>query len=231
MVDADICLGGSKIDPNKTFKIRTMFAFVAQEDALHEASTPRQALKFSARLRLPRSTTEKEINDLVELYLDELGLLSCCDTIIGGGLKKGISGGEKKRVSIGVELISQPDIIFLDEPTSGLDSFAAKQVMKLLKKVAYAGNVVLFTIHQPSSEIFGSFDHVILLNQGRLMYRGPIKHVNQDFECKGYPVPPNYNPADWMLVRTNNVYFDHYCYRLSTNFLPSCLRMLRKPFQ
>ena len=218
-VEADICLGGAKIDPNKSTKIRTMFAFVAQEDALHDASTPRQALKFSARLRLPRSTTEKEINNLVDLYLDELGLVSCSDTVIGGGLKKGISGGEKKRVSIGIELISQPDIIFLDEPTSGLDSFAAKQVMKLLHKVAQAGNIVLFTIHQPSSEIFATFDRLILLSQGRLMYQGLIRYMNQDFQNNGYPVPPNYNPADWMLVRQKcacryNRFFSYFLFLL-----------------
>ena len=78
---------------------------------------------------------------------------------------------------------------------------AAKQVMALLEKVAAAGNIVLFTIHQPSSEIFATFDHLILLNQGQVMYQGDVKNVNEDFAQNGYPVPPNYNPADWILVR------------------------------
>jgi ABC-type multidrug transport system ATPase subunit len=119
-VDGDLALGGARIDPNRNINIRKQFAFVSQEDALHEASTPRQALRFSARLRLPPSTTEQDIINLVDVYLDELGLSSCADTVIGGSLTKGISGGEKKRVSIGIELISQPEIIFLDEPTSGM---------------------------------------------------------------------------------------------------------------
>lgn len=125
-ISADIRLGKAKIDPNKSINVRSILAFVSQEDALHEPSTPRQALRFSARLRLSRTTTDQEIDELVDNYIEELGLASCADSIIGGGLQKGISGGEKRRVSIGVELVSQPDIIFLDEPTSGLDSFAAK---------------------------------------------------------------------------------------------------------
>lgn len=198
-IQGDMYIGDAKIDPNHDRKVRTMFAFVAQEDALHEPSTPRQALRFSAKLRLPRSTSDEEIDLLVNRYIEELGLEACCDTIIGGGLRKGISGGEKRRVSIGVELIAQPSIIFLDEPTSGLDSFAAKQVMKLLQKVAEAGNIVLFTIHQPSSDIFASFDRLILLNRGGLMYHGLIKDINADLAQYGFPVPQNYNPADWIL--------------------------------
>ena len=205
-VQANIRLGTAHLDPNNTnTNIRTMIAFVAQEDALHEASTPRQALHFSARLRLPRATTKPEIEDLVDVFIEELGLSSCRDTVIGGERKKGISGGEKRRVSIGIEMISQPSMIFLDEPTSGLDSFAAKQVMKLLEKVARAGNVVLFTIHQPSSDIFGMFDRLILLHQGRLMYTGPAKNVQEDFARLGYPVAVHYNPADWILVRTSEL--------------------------
>lgn len=202
VISSNIRLGNSVIDPTQP-SIRNMFAFVAQEDSLHTPSTPRQALTFSARLRLPKSTTNKQIDDLVNVYIDELGLKSAADTLIGGGLRKGISGGEKRRVSIGVELISEPSIIFLDEPTSGLDSFAARQVMSLLQKVADAGNIVLFTIHQPSSDVFASFDRLVLLNRGRLMYQGLIKDINDDFERNGYPVPKNYNPADWLLVSEN----------------------------
>ena len=199
-VQGDVYLGGAKINPDQSRRVRTMFALVAQEDALHGPSTPRQALHFSAKLRLPRNTSDEDINLLVSRYIEELGLSACCDTIIGGGLAKGISGGEKRRVSIGVELISQPSIIFLDEPTSGLDSFAAKQVIKLLQKVAQAGNIVLFTIHQPSSDIFAMFDRLILLNWGKMMYQGYVEGINLDFEKFGFPVPLNYNRADWILV-------------------------------
>lgn len=197
-IAASLTLGGSVVNSHDS-QIRSLFAFVAQEDSLHAPSTPRQALWFSARLRLPKSTTNQQVRDLVDASIADLGLTACADTIIGGGLQKGISGGEKRRVSIGVELVSNPHIIFLDEPTSGLDSFAAKQVMGLLDKVASAGNTVLFTIHQPSSDIFASFDKLILLNKGRLMYMGKTSEVPADFEKMSLPCPSNYNPADWVI--------------------------------
>jgi ABC-type multidrug transport system ATPase subunit len=133
--------------------------------------------------------------------ITELGLTSCADTIVGGELIKGISGGERKRTSVGVELVVKPALVFLDEPTSGLDSFSAVQLCQVLKKVANAGSSVLFTIHQPSSEIFNSFDHLILMNKGRVMFQGPVTEVPGFFGECGHPNPPNYNPADWVMVR------------------------------
>ena len=116
----DIRLNGIKIAPDTDVKVRNHFAVVDQDDALHSASTPRESLRFSARLRLPSSTTSEVIEKLVQGYIEELGLKQAADTIIGGGLLKGISGGEKRRTSIAIELISKPKTIFLDEPTSGL---------------------------------------------------------------------------------------------------------------
>jgi ABC-type multidrug transport system ATPase subunit/ABC-type polysaccharide/polyol phosphate export permease len=204
-ITASLTLDGRIIHDNNatttttTAAIRSLFAFVAQDNSLHAPSTPRQALWFSARLRLPKSTTDQQVKDVVDATIIDLGLTACADTIIGGGLTKGISGGEMRRVSIGVELVANPHILFLDEPTSGLDSFAAKQVMGLLDKVAKAGNTVLFTIHQPSSDVFASFDKLILLNQGRLMYMGKTADVPADFEKMALPCPNNYNPADWVI--------------------------------
>lgn len=88
----------------------------------------------------------------------------------------------------------------LDEPTSGLDSFSAVQLCQVLKKVANAGSSVLFTIHQPSSEIFNSFDHLILMNKGRVMYQGAVANVPDYFGERNHPNPPNYNPADWIMT-------------------------------
>jgi ABC-type multidrug transport system ATPase subunit len=197
-VESDVYLGGNKVNPMDR-DVRRLFAYVPQHDALHESSTPRESLYFSAKLRLPKTTTHDEIDKLVNNCIQELGLTSCCDTIIGGKFKKGISGGEKRRVSIGIELVASPSILFLDEPTSGLDSYAAGQVMKLLAQVAKGGNTVLFTIHQPSSNVFCSFDRLILLNKGRVMHQGAVATICDDFSTRGYPVPPNYNPADWVL--------------------------------
>lgn len=99
-------------------------------------------------------------------------------------------------------------MVFLDEPTSGLDSYSAVQLCHVLKKVANCGASVLFTIHQPSSEIFNSFDNLILLNKGLVMYHGPATEVTDFFEARGNPVPPNYNPGDWIMVRHSSEILD-----------------------
>ena len=182
-----------------------LIAFVAQDDSLQVTSTPREAIRFSAKLRLPRSTTDHQLDKLTEKMINELGLNSAADTIVGGALIKGISGGERKRTSVGVELVTRPALVFLDEPTSGLDSFSAVQLCQVLKKVANAGSSVLFTIHQPSSEIFNSFDHLILLNKGRVMYQGAVADVPKYFRDRGEPNPENYNPADWIMTVAQSV--------------------------
>ena len=93
----------------------------------------------------------------------------------------------------------------LIEYLSGLDSYSATQVMELLKKVANAGTSVLFTIHQPSSEVFASFDHLILLNRGHVMYQGAVQKVPTYFENCSHPIPANYNPADWIMTVAQRV--------------------------
>ena len=103
-VEADVRLDNAKVDPTD-IDVRKHIAFVAQEDSLERTATPREAIKFSAKLRLPKTFTEEQLDALTARMLDELGLTHCADTIIGGGLLKGISGGEKKRTSVGVELV------------------------------------------------------------------------------------------------------------------------------
>jgi hypothetical protein len=100
---------------------------------------------------------------------------------------------------VGVELVTKPSCVFLDEPTSGLDSFSAVQLILMLKKVAKSGASVLFTIHQPSSEVFQMFDHFIMMNHGRVMYQGSVGKVPSFFSQCGYAVPKNYNPADFAM--------------------------------
>jgi ABC-type multidrug transport system ATPase subunit len=199
IIEADVRLNNYAVDPTD-IHVRQFIAFVAQDDSLHITSTPRECIRFSAKMRLPRSTTDGELDQLTTRMLTELGLLSCADTLVGGPLIKGISGGERKRTSVGVELVTKPSMVFLDEPTSGLDSFSAVQCCEVLRKVAKAGASVLFTIHQPSSEIFESFDHLILMNKGRVMYQGSVKAIPSWFGARGHPIPRNYNPADWVIV-------------------------------
>jgi ABC-type multidrug transport system ATPase subunit len=117
-VESEISLNGVVVDPT-SMQIRRQIAFVAQDDALHISSTPRDAILFSAKLRLPKSTTMEELTSTTSSMLSELGLSECADTIIGGELLKGISGGERKRTSVAVELVTKPTLVFLDEPTSG----------------------------------------------------------------------------------------------------------------
>jgi ABC-type multidrug transport system ATPase subunit len=117
-ISADIRLDNYAVDP-RDINVRKKIAFVAQDDSLQVTATPREAIYFSAKLRLPRNTTESQLRKLTKRMIKELGLSSCADTIVGGALIKGISGGERKRTSVGVELVVKPALVFLDEPTSG----------------------------------------------------------------------------------------------------------------
>jgi ABC-type multidrug transport system ATPase subunit len=126
---------------------------------------------------------------LVNTMLENLNLTGCADVMIGGPLIKGIRGGQRKRTSVGVELVTNPKLVFLDEPTSGLDSNSALSCVKLLKSIAKRGTTVLCTIHQPSSEVFELFHNVILMKDGRIMWQGPVDGVVAGFSNLGYPPP------------------------------------------
>lgn len=131
--------------------------------------TVRECLEFAAKLKLPGTYAQKisRVNELIH----ELKLSKCQNTRIGGPLVKGVSGGERKRTSIGVELITDPSLIFLDEPTTGLDSFTATSVMETLGDLARKdGRTVISTIHQPNSDIFEMFDRLMLLARGKIIY-------------------------------------------------------------
>lgn len=184
---------------------RQNIAYVMQDDALMATATPREAFEFSAKLRLPPDTPKEQIDNIVKDLLDDLGLNDCSDVLIGGALIKGISGGQKKRVSVGIELITNPALLFLDEPTSGLDSYNAYKLVDLLKIVASSNTVVLCTIHQPSSEVFFLFDRIIFMNSGRIFYQGPVADVISHFSKHGYPCPENYNPSDFAMFINQTV--------------------------
>jgi len=194
-----VCLNGKVVDPTN-IAVRQTIAYVAQDDSLPVTATPREALFFSARMRCPRSSTDAELRALTDRMLDELHLTKCADTFIGGDLVKGVSGGERKRTSVGVELVTQPSLVFLDEPTSGLDSFNAMELVHVLKRVAAAGSAVLMTIHQPSSEIFGALDGMIVMKDGRVLFGGMRHDVSTYFAARGFACPPQYNPADYILT-------------------------------
>ena len=226
-IESDIRLNNYEVDPTD-IAVRKTIAFVAQDDSLLATQTPREAIYFSAKLRLPKSTKEEDILNLVDRMLKELGLIHCADTIVGGPLLKGISGGERKRTSVGVELVTKPSMVFLDEPTSGLDSYSAVQLCNVLRKVDNAGASVLFTIHQPASEIFNAFDRLTLMNKGRVMYQGPVQDVPDYFKERGHKIPKNYNPADWIMHVAQANDLDNLD---SDGFFPKDTRLLGEPLK
>jgi ABC-type multidrug transport system ATPase subunit len=195
-VNGCVQVGGEAINP---VKYRQNIAYVMQDDALYATSTPREALRFSARLRLPSSTADADVEARVEEMIQALGLEDCCDVMIGGALIKGISGGQRKRTSVGIELITNPSLLFLDEPTSGLDSYTSYNLVHILKNVAASNSAVMCTIHQPSSEIFELFDTCIFMKSGRVFYSGPVNALASHFSSVGFECPLNYNPSDYVM--------------------------------
>ncbi|KAJ1738278.1 hypothetical protein LPJ68_005678 [Coemansia sp. RSA 1086] len=193
----DIQFNGAKRDPH-TFK--RMLAFVEQDDLMHPLQTVKEALHNSALLRLPNSKyTLEEKEERVETVLRQLRLTHIKDSKIGGFGDRGVSGGERKRVSIGTELVTDPSILVLDEPSSGLDSSSAEMVITLTKEMARQRNLgTLMTIHQPSAEMVAKFDKLILLSQGKLVYMGPANQALPYFESLGYP-STNSNPANFYI--------------------------------
>lgn len=195
-ISGTVTVGGKKIDP---VAFRKNIAYVMQDDSLLATATPREALFFSASMRLPSHYTKKQLNDLVDSTLTDLGLDVCADVLIGGALIKGISGGQRKRTSVGVEIITSPNLLFLDEPTSGLDSYSAHSLITLLKNQICKTATILCTIHQPSSEIFCLFDSVIFVRAGQIFYQGPVSTITSHFAKFDHISPPGYNPSDFIM--------------------------------
>lgn len=175
-------------------------AYVEQEDILYADLTVREILLFAAKLRLPAAMSEAEKVSRADEIIRVLGLNHIADSRIGSHEKRGISGGERKRVSIAVELVSDPGIIFLDEPTSGLDSFIATTVSEKVKELAKNENkAVLLTIHQPRIRILNQFDKIILMSQGQIIFFGSVPEAMEHFKSLGFECPMNENPADYFL--------------------------------
>jgi ABC-type multidrug transport system ATPase subunit len=172
---------------------------VLQDDKLYPQMTVNETLMLAAHFYLPSDTSDETKQDLVTNVITELGLIKTRDTPIGNEKKRGVSGGERKRVCIAVQLISNPQILFLDEPTSGLDSFQALSVMDSMKDMARNGRLVISVIHQPRSSIFEMFDKLLLLSNGRIMFSGAASEAQSWFTSAGYPCPKLFNPSDFFL--------------------------------
>ncbi|CAG8954999.1 hypothetical protein HYFRA_00008688 [Hymenoscyphus fraxineus] len=174
-------------------------AYVMQQDVLLPTLTVRETLQYSADLRLPPPTTQEERRKVVEEVILELGLKECADTRIGNHQHKGCSGGEKRRTSIGVQLLSNPSVLFLDEPTTGLDATSAFQLVRTLKHLAGRGRTIVTTIHQPRSEIWGMFDGLVLLARGSPVYCGKASDCLSWFKQLDMELPEFVNPAEFLI--------------------------------
>ncbi|OAA72620.1 ABC efflux transporter [Akanthomyces lecanii RCEF 1005] len=174
-------------------------AYVMQQDILLPTLTVRETLRYAADLRLPSAMKRKDRWRIVEEVIRELGLKECAETRIGNSQHRGCSGGEKRRVSIGVQLLANPSVLFLDEPTTGLDATSAYQLVRTLKALARKGRTVITTIHQPRSEIWHLFDSIVILTRGSPVYSGDASECIPWFESQGFPIPPFVNPAEFVI--------------------------------
>ncbi|XP_044964351.1 ABC transporter G family member 1-like [Hordeum vulgare subsp. vulgare] len=179
-------------------------AYVTQEDVLMVTLTVAEAVHYSAQLQLPDSLTPAEKRSWADDVIKQMGLAAVAGTRIGGRVSKGISGGQRKRVSICIELLASPALIFLDEPTSGLDSAASYHVMSRIAGIAKRnGTTVVAAIHQPSTEVFELFHGLCLLANGRTVYFGPASKAMEFFDANGFPCPLRMNPSDHFLRMIN----------------------------
>jgi len=184
--------------------MREKTAYVMQEELLFPFLTVTETLKLHCKLR--RGTlSEDEIERAVGALVAELGLSKVAHSVVGrsGGLPRGVSGGERKRVNIAVEMVSDPEALFLDEPTSGLDSFQALRCMAALNQLARAGRTIITTIHQPRSSIFAMFSQLLLISEGRLLYIGDAKDAVEYFASLSFDCPNLTNPADFYMDITS----------------------------
>ncbi|XP_015076189.1 ABC transporter G family member 7 isoform X1 [Solanum pennellii] len=180
---------------NKIYK----FAYVRQEDLFFSQLTVRETLSLAAELQLQDVSSIEERDEYVNNLLFKTGLVSCADSRIGDAKVRGISGGEKKRLSLACELIASPSVVFADEPTTGLDAFQAERVMETLRQLAQDGHTVICSIHQPRGSVYAKFDDIVLLAGGSLIYAGPARdEVLAYFSKFGYICPDHVNPAEFL---------------------------------
>lgn len=197
----------------KALKRRT--GFVEQEDLASAELTVRQNLNVAAQLRLPQHLLGRVsagnvpagdgcllINQRlqrVEEVIKMLHLEKCADTVVGSAGARGVSGGEKKRLCIGMEMLTEPSFLFFDEPTSGLDSSHALLVARCMRDLCRSGVTVISSIHQPSSQIYELFDDLLLLDEGNVAYFGPTPDAVPFFKSAGFACPASWNPADFFM--------------------------------
>jgi ABC-type multidrug transport system ATPase subunit len=178
---------------------RHLVGYVSQDDCLLATQTVWETLMFYAVLRLPSAMSHAQKRAAVDALIAELGLEKARNTYVGNALIRGISGGERKRLAIGCQVISRPGLLLADEPNTGLDCFNSLAVMLVLKNLARQGHTVLCTLHQPRASIVNLLDRVLILSNGKLVYSGQTASTTEHFQRLGWQHPEHTNPADFAL--------------------------------
>lgn len=194
-LSGEVLIDGAPQPPN----FKCLSGYVVQDDVVMGTLTVRENFAFSAALRLPSCISQKEKEQKVERLIQELGLERVANSKVGTQLIRGVSGGERKRTNIGMELIIDPPVLFLDEPTTGLDASTANSVLLLLKRMSNQGRTIILSIHQPRYSIYRLFDSLTLLVHGYQVYHGPAQKALEYFADIGYHCESHNNPADFFL--------------------------------
>ncbi|KAG6445704.1 hypothetical protein O3G_MSEX004064 [Manduca sexta] len=175
-------------------RFKKMSCYIQQDDRLQGLLTVSENMALAAQLKLSTKLDKYEKGEVIEDILTNLGLYEHMNTRAGQ-----LSGGQRKRLSIALELINNPLIMFLDEPTTGLDSSSCSQVVQLCQSLAHQGRTIVCTVHQPSASLFALFDHVYILAAGQCLYQGTTKNLVPYLDQAGVPCPMYHNPADYII--------------------------------
>ncbi|XP_022919463.1 ATP-binding cassette subfamily G member 4-like [Onthophagus taurus] len=187
--------------PREMKKFHKLSSYIMQEDLLQPLLTVKESMNIAAKLKLGKEYTEDDKQNVLKEVVDVIGLDTCLNVRV-----ENLSGGQRRRLSIALELVNNPPVLFLDEPTTGLDNVAMKTCVQILKSIALQGRTVICTIHQPSDSLFKLFDMVYFMSSGSCIYNGTVSNLVNFLENAGFPCPITYSPADYIieLVQTDH---------------------------